>query len=107
MTTIIAVFAALIALAIGVLVCVVKAQTVKLAAADLRAEQAERDRAGYQMAFESAEARASRLKQALERNNIVEEKTNGERQELVATPNTELVNRANRLFGGVPDKPHD
>jgi hypothetical protein len=104
MTTVIAV---LVALAIGVLVCVVKAQTAKLAAADLRVEQAERDRAGYQQALESAEARASRLKQALAKTVDVEEKTNVEHQELAATPNTELTNRANTLFGGVSNKPQD
>jgi hypothetical protein len=105
MTTV--VLAVLIALAIGVLVCVVKAQARKLAAADVRAEQAERDRAGYQQAFESAEARAFRLKRALTKNTVVEEETNVERKELAATPNTELVHRANNLFGGVSDKPHD
>jgi hypothetical protein len=34
----------------------------------------------------------------------VEEEANVERQELAATPNSELVNRANSLFGGVSDK---
>jgi uncharacterized protein HemX len=107
MTTVIAVLAVLIALAIGVLVYVVKAQTAKLKVADLRAEKAERDSAGYQQAFASAEARAARLKQALEKNAAVEEETNGEQQELAATPNTELVTRANRLFGGMSDKPQN
>jgi hypothetical protein len=104
MTTVIAV---LVALAIGILACALAVQSGKLAAEAARVEQAERDRAGYQQALESAEARASRLKQALAKNVDVEEKTHAERQELAATPNTELTNRANTLFGGVPDKPQD
>lgn len=107
MTIAIAVLVILIALVIVVLVCVVKAQAQKLKAADARAQKAERYRAGYQQAFASAEARASRLKRALVKNVVMEEKTNDERQELAATPDSELVTRANRLFGGVPDKPQD
>ena len=99
--------AVLIALAIVVLACVLKAQAKKLKAAQARAEQAERDRTGYQQAIESAELRASRLKQSLTKNVGVEKEANNERQELAATPNTELVNRANSLFGGVSDKPQD
>jgi flavin-dependent dehydrogenase len=99
--------AVLVALAIGILACALAVQSGKLAAEAARAEQAERDRAGYQQAFESAEARAARLKQALVKNVEVEEKTHAEHQELAATPNTELVTRANHLFGGVSNKPHD
>jgi chromosome segregation ATPase len=106
MTTALA-LAALIALGIVVLAYVLKSQAEKLKAAEARAEQAERDRAGYQRAFEDAETRASRLKQALTKNAAVEKETNNERQALAATPDTELVHRANGLFGGVSDKPKD
>jgi phosphoenolpyruvate-protein kinase (PTS system EI component) len=101
MTTVIAAIAACVALVIAALVCVVKARGAKLKTAVARADKAERESAAYRQAFATAEARATRLKQALEENIAVEEEANEERQELAATPNTELVRRANHLFGGV------
>ena len=105
--TIALVLAVLIALAIVVLACVLKAQAKKLKAAEARAAQAERDRAGYRRAFDDAEERAFNLQLALKKNSRVEKEANNERQELAATPDSELVNRANNLFGGVSDKPQD
>jgi hypothetical protein len=104
MTTVIAALVACITLAIVVLVCVVKAQGAKLKAADARADKAEQEVEAYQQAFTDAESRASRLKQALERNVEVEEKANVERQELAKTADNDLVRRANNLFGGVSDQ---
>jgi hypothetical protein len=104
MTTVIAVLAVCIPLALVILVCVIKAQCAKLKAADARADKAEQEAVAYQRAFTAAESRASRLKQALAENVKVEEKANEERQELAAAPNTDLVTRANSLFGGVSDK---
>jgi flagellar biosynthesis/type III secretory pathway M-ring protein FliF/YscJ len=100
MTTVIAVFVALIALAIVVLVCVVRAQGAKLKAAEEGADKAEQESAVYRQAMNEAEARASRLKQALAGNVDIEEKANVERQELAKTNDADLARRANSLFSG-------
>jgi hypothetical protein len=106
MTTALAV-ATLIALAVVVPAWVLKAQAEKLKAAEARTERAERERAGYQLAFEDAEARALHLKRVLTKNVTAGKEANNERQKLAATPDTGLVSRANSLFGGVSNKPHD
>jgi cell division protein FtsB len=72
-----------------------------------RADQAERKAASYHAAYTELEQRATSLKEAIQKNKQVEVQNNEERQDLAKTADTDLVHRANALFGGVQDDPSE
>ena len=67
-----------------------------------RAEKAENAAAAYRRGLEEARLRAGRLQDTLARQQRVEEVSDEARKELARTEDSDLVSRANALFG-VPD----
>jgi membrane protein involved in colicin uptake len=71
-----------------------------------RAAEAEREAASLRDALARAKYMARRLQEAIEKQTKAEVTANAERAELAQTSDSDLVNRANDLFGGgLPDKP--
>ncbi|MDR1587291.1 MAG: hypothetical protein LBS57_07550 [Treponema sp.] len=73
----------------AILVAVLQGKRVKKAEAEIRA---------LHEAFRQVEARAGRLRNALDENERVEEEADAERTELSRTPDGDLAGRANALF---------
>jgi hypothetical protein len=83
----------------GILVWVCRAQSE-------RAAEAERETASLRDTLMEAQHTAFRLQKALEKQTEAEVTAHAERQELAGTADSDLVHRANNLFGGgVQDKP--
>jgi hypothetical protein len=70
-----------------------------------RAGKAEAENKTLYEAFWTVEAKAERLQAALGKLGEAEVKAHEERKELAGTPDGGLVDRANNLFGGVPEPP--
>jgi Tfp pilus assembly protein PilO len=68
-----------------------------------RADRAEAEAVSLREAFRQAEEKAGRLRRAQEKQTKAEVKANEERKELSNTADSDLVRRANGLFG-VRDK---
>jgi uncharacterized membrane protein len=66
-------------------------------------KKTKQENAALHEAFWDAARKAERLQAALEKQTEVEEKAHEERRELAGTADSDLVHRANSLFG-VPDK---
>jgi Skp family chaperone for outer membrane proteins len=71
-----------------------------------RADQAERKAASYHEAYTEMERRARSLRKLLQKYKQVEEENHEARQNLAGTADTDLVHRANALFG-VQDNPSE
>jgi hypothetical protein len=82
--------------ACGVLFLIAKAQV-------RRADKAEHQAASYYEAYQKMSLRAESLEKVIQKNKKMEVQTNAERKELAKTSDTDLVHRANGLFGGVHD----
>jgi hypothetical protein len=78
-----------------VLVCVIQGR---------RAAKAEKEAASLHGAFWEVQRKAEALQKTLGKQREAEVKADEERQGLAGTANSDLVHRANGLFG-VPDKP--
>jgi hypothetical protein len=68
-----------------------------------RAAKAEKEVSALHDAFWEVREKAERLQKVIDASAKVEVKANEERKELDRTPDADLVNRANTLFGGVQD----
>jgi Tfp pilus assembly protein PilO len=66
-----------------------------------RADQAEHQAASYRSAYTEIERRAVSLENILQKYKQVEVQNHEAQQSLAATADTDLVHRANALFGGV------
>jgi predicted Holliday junction resolvase-like endonuclease len=89
----IGVYAVLILIAICVILVVVICIQAKVC------KKAKQENASLREAFLQVQNRAERLQKALGGIAKLEENANAERQELNRTPDADLVNRANGLFG--------
>jgi cell division protein FtsB len=78
----------------GVLFLIAKAQIN-------RADKAEHQAVSYYRAYQEMSRRAESIEKVIQKNKKVEVQTNAEQQELAKTSDTDLVHRANTLFGGV------